>query len=94
MPKEIQEPTRCFIRWRWFRWASRLAFSRQLGCDRSKELDWLIHHQAQGMVMRKRKGDEWVCHDFPICTCGRASEIPPNRFTDAAQTQSMLAIVR
>lgn len=76
MPQEISRANakRCFSRWRWFGWASRLAFSRQLGCDRSKELDWLIHHQAQGMVMRKRKADEWVCHDFPICTCGRASE--------------------
>jgi hypothetical protein len=24
--------------------------------------------------MRKRKSEEWVCHEFPNCPCGRASQ--------------------
>jgi hypothetical protein len=37
--------------------------------------------------MRKRKQDEWVCHDFPNCTCGRASRYttqPLYRYTIGA----------
>ena len=38
--------------------------------------------------MRKRKSDEWVCHDFPNCTCGRASGYttqPLYRYTTGAK---------
>jgi hypothetical protein len=34
--------------------------------------------------MRKRKSDEWVCHEFPDCACGRASKYsiqPLHRYT-------------
>ena len=40
--------------------------------------------------MRKRKlpDDDWVCHDFPNCTCGRASRYttqPLYRYTTGAK---------
>jgi hypothetical protein len=34
--------------------------------------------------MRKLKEDEWVCHEFPNCACGRASRYstqPLHRYT-------------
>lgn len=38
--------------------------------------------------MRKRKSDEWICHDFPNCACGTASQYttqPLYRYTTGAK---------
>ena len=54
----------------------------------------VVMRRKRGPRIRKRKVEQWICHSFPSCACGRASNYstqPLHRYSGGAKDRFAIA---